>query len=81
MATPAASGQSLRAVLTAPTGGGAGLSWNAAYLVIGTISGASVTWNTGVSYVLTENPTATLAAGSSRTYTVNLFTDGFTVTS
>ena len=63
------------------TGGGAGLSWNAAYLVIGTISGASVTWNTGVSYVLTENPTATLAAGSSRTYTVNLFTDGFTVTS
>jgi hypothetical protein len=62
------------------TGGGAGLSWNAAYLVIGTISGASVTWNTGVSFVLGESSLATLAAGSSRTYTVNLFTDGFTVT-
>ena len=61
-------------------GGGAGLSWNAAYLVIGTISGGTVTWGTGVSFVLTESPTATLAAGSSRTYTVNLFTDGFTVT-
>ena len=61
-------------------GGGAGLTWNAAYLVIGAISGSTVTWGTGVSFVLTESPAATLAAGSSRTYTVNLFTDGFTVT-
>lgn len=61
--------------------GGAGLSWNAAYLVIGTIGGGGVvTWNTGVSFVLTENPLVTLAAGTSRPYTVKLFTDGFTVT-
>ena len=48
--------------------------------VIGTISGSTVTWGTGVSFVLTESPSISLAAGSSRTYTVNLFTDGFTVT-
>ena len=61
--------------------GGAGLSWNAAYLVIGAIGGGGVvTWNTGVSFVLTENPVVTLAAGTSRPYTVTLFTDGFTVT-
>ena len=61
--------------------GGAGLSWNAAYLVIGTIGGGGVvTWNTGVSFVLTENPLVTLTAGTSRPYTVKLFTDGFTVT-
>ena len=61
--------------------GGAGLSWNAAYLVIGTIGGGGVvTWNTGVSFVLTENPVVTLTAGTSRPYTVKLFTDGFTVT-
>jgi hypothetical protein len=49
--------------------------------VIGTIGGGgAVTWNTGVSFVLAESPSISLAAGTSRTYTVNLFTDGFTVT-
>jgi hypothetical protein len=62
------------------TASGSALTWNAAYLVIGTISGSSVTWGTGVSFVLNESPSISLAAGASRIYTVQLFTDGFTVT-
>ena len=62
------------------TASGSALTWNAAYLVIGTISGGTVTWGTGVSFVLTESPSISLAAGLSRIYTVQLFTDGFTVT-
>ena len=62
------------------TASGSALTWNAAYLVIGTISGSTVTWGTGVSFVLTESPGISLAAGLSRVYTVQLFTDGFTVT-
>ncbi len=62
------------------TASGSTLTWNAAYLVIGTISGGTVTWGTGVSFVLTESPSISLAAGASRIYTVQLFTDGFTVT-
>ena len=62
------------------TASGSALTWNAAYLVIGTISGGVTTWGTGVSFVLTESPSISLAAGASRTYTVQLFTDGFTVT-
>ena len=62
------------------TASGSPLTWNAAYLVIGTISGGTVTWGTGVSFVLTESPSISLAAGASRIYTVQLFTDGFTVT-
>jgi hypothetical protein len=64
----------------AASSGGAGFSWNRAYLVIGTISGNTVTWNTGVSFVLNESSTVTLAAGGSRGYIVTLFTDGFLVT-
>jgi hypothetical protein len=59
---------------------GAGLSWNAAYLVIGTISGTTVTYNTGVSFILNESSAVTLAAGNSRGYSVLLFSDGFLVT-
>jgi hypothetical protein len=62
------------------TASGSALTWNAAYLVIGTISGGVTTWGTGVSFVLTESPSISLAAGASRIYTVQLFTDGFTVT-
>ena len=62
------------------TASGSALTWNAAYLVIGTISGSTVTWGTGVSFVLAENPSISLAAGATRIYTVQLFTDGFTVT-
>jgi hypothetical protein len=59
---------------------GAGLSWNAAYLVIGTISGSTVTYGTGVSFVLNESSAVTLAAGNTRGYNVVLFSDGFLVT-
>ena len=62
------------------TASGSALTWNAAYLVIGTISGSTVTWGTGVSFVLNESPSISLAAGATRIYTVQLFTDGFTVT-
>lgn len=62
------------------TASGSAFTWNAAYLVIGTISGGVTTWGTGVSFVLTESPSISLAAGASRIYTVQLFTDGFTVT-
>jgi len=62
------------------SGGGAGLSWNTAYLVIGTISGGVTTWGTGVSYILVESPTVALAPGEPRGYNVLLYTDGFTVT-
>lgn len=61
------------------TASGSALTWNAAYLVIGT-SGSTVTWGTGVSFVLSESPSISLAAGASRIYTVQLFADGFTVT-
>jgi hypothetical protein len=60
--------------------GGTGLSWDSIYLVIGTISGSTVTWNTGVSFVLNEDATVNLAAGESHGYNVTLFTDGFLVT-
>jgi hypothetical protein len=59
---------------------GAGLSWNAAYLVIGTISGSTVTYSTGVSFILNESSAVTLAAGSTRGYNILLFSDGFLVT-
>jgi hypothetical protein len=62
------------------TAGGAGLSWNAAYLVIGTTSGGTTTYNTGVSFILNESSAITLAAGSIRGYYVQLFSDGFLVT-
>jgi hypothetical protein len=64
----------------AASSGGAGLNWNTAYLVIGTISGSTTTWNTGVSFVLTENPNVVLSPGEPRSYSVLLFTDGFLVT-
>lgn len=60
--------------------GGAGLSWNTAYLVLGTISSGVTTWNTGVSYLLVESPTVALSPGEPRGYNVLIFTDGFLVT-
>ena len=60
--------------------GGAGLSWNTAYLVLGTISGGVTTWFTGVSFVLVESPSVALAPGEPRGYNVLIFSDGFLVT-
>jgi hypothetical protein len=64
----------------AASSGGSGLSWNTAYLVIGTISGSTVTWNTGVSFVLPESPNIVLSPGQPGSYNVQIFTDGFLVT-
>jgi len=64
------------------TAGGSGLTWNAAYLVIGAtdVSTGLTVWNTGVSFVLTESPAVTLPAGQARGYSVQLFSAGFLVT-
>lgn len=60
---------------------GVGLAWNFVYLVLGTVANGVTTWNTGVSYILVENPSVALSPGEPRTYNVTLFTDGFLVTS
>lgn len=59
---------------------GLGMSWNRVYLVVGTTADGVTTWEGGVSFVLNESSTITLAAGATKTYNVTLFTDGFTVT-
>jgi hypothetical protein len=64
----------------AASSGGSGLSWNTAYLVLGTISGSTTTWFTGVSFVLPESPNVVVSPGEPRSYNVLLFTDGFLVT-
>jgi hypothetical protein len=65
----------------AASSGGAGLSWNTAYLVIGTIGGGgAVTWNAGVSFLLPESPNIVLSPGQPGSYNVQIFTDGFLVT-
>ena len=55
---------------------GNSLIWTTAYLVIGTISNNTVTWEQYPSFLLNEN--VTLASGNSRAYNVQLFTDGLT---
>ena len=62
---------SILATFTA-SAGGAGLSWNAAYLAVDSMD--------GVSFVLNESSTVTLAPGQTRGYAVLLFSDGFLVT-
>lgn len=58
---------------------GVGLTWNTAYIVLGTISGSSTTWDTGIAFLLVESPNVALYAGEPRTYDVLVFTDGFVV--
>lgn len=60
---------------------GTGLSWNIAYIVVGTGSIGSASWNSGVSFILTESPSIALYPGEPKGYSVRLFTDGFIVTS
>lgn len=60
---------------------GTGLNWNTAYIVVGTGSVGSASWNTGVSFVLNESPSIALYPGEPRGYNILLFTDGFLVTS
>jgi hypothetical protein len=58
---------------------GVGLTWNTAYIVLGTISGSSTTWDTGIAFLLVESPNVVLYPGEPRAYDVLLFTDGFVV--
>lgn len=60
---------------------GVGLNWNAAYLVIGTISGQNTTWNTGISFLFSESPNIVLSPGEPKSYTIQIFSDGFLVAS
>lgn len=66
----------------AASAGGAGLTWNALYLVAGTINGGTTTWETTAPRgILLLGSNFVLPAGKSYGYTINLFADGFTVTS
>lgn len=58
---------------------GVGLTWNTAYIVLGTISGNTTTWDTGVAFVLVESPNIALYPGEPRSYSVTPFTSGFIV--
>lgn len=58
---------------------GVGLTWNTAYIVLGTISGSSTTWDTGIAFLLVESPNVALYPGEPRTYEVRLYADGFVV--
>lgn len=58
---------------------GVGLNWDTAYLVLGTISGGITTWNTNISFLLTESPNIVLYPGEPGSYNLTLFTDGFVV--
>lgn len=60
--------------------GGVGLSWNTAYLVLGTVASGVTTWFTTPSFILVESPSVALAPGEPRGYNLTLFTDGFLVT-
>lgn len=62
--------------------GGAGLTWNAVYLVAGSISGGVTTWETTAPRaILLLGSSFVLPAGKAYGYTINIFADGFTVTS
>ena len=62
------------ATFTASANGG-GLNWNAAYLVLGTISGSNTTWDTSPTAVFSESPSVALAPGEPRGYAIRLLTD------
>lgn len=66
----------------AATAGNAGLTWNAVYLVAGTINGGTTTWETiAPRAILLLGSNYVLPAGKSYGYLVKLFADGFAVTS
>jgi len=62
------------------TATGSALSWNSVYLVLGNSVDGVTTWNTGVSFLLTESPSITLSAGTSTAYNLTLYSDGFLLT-
>lgn len=59
---------------------GAGLSFNALYLVLGVLSGSTTTWDAGVTAVFAESPSVALAPGEPRGYNIRLFADNIIAT-
>jgi hypothetical protein len=62
------------ATITASSGG-VGLTWNTAYLVLGTTVSGTTTWDTHVAGIFTETPNVALSPGQPRIYRVSLHTD------
>lgn len=58
---------------------GAGLTWNTAYIVLGTIANNVTTWQTGISYLYAQS--VAVAPGQPKSYHVTFFADGITVSS
>jgi hypothetical protein len=54
---------------------GLGLQYSTVYFVLGTQSGNSVTWDTNIAGLFTENPTIALQPGEPRTYRIKLLCD------
>lgn len=52
------------------TAAGLGINYDSVYLVLGTANGSSVTWDTHIAGLFTENPSRALAPGEPRTYKV-----------
>lgn len=62
--------------------GGAGLTWNTAIIVLGTVVNNAFSPQSGVSFILSEPSNRTLLAGASPgSYQVTIFSNGFLVTS
>ncbi len=61
---------------------GQGLEWNTAYIVLGTISGNTVTWDTGIFGIIVEASNVIILPGATpKSYALSLFANGFAVTS
>ena len=51
---------------------GVGLTWNTAYLVLGTVLNNVTTWNTGVEMIFVESPNVAIYPGQPSAYNVTL---------
>ena len=61
---------------------GQGLTWNTAYIVLGTISNNITTWDTGVFGIIVEASSVIVLPGAPpMSYDLDYFTNGFEVTS
>ena len=60
------------------TAAGLGINYDSVYLVLGTTSGGSITWDTNIAGLFTENPSIGLAPGEPRTYKVFFVADDIT---
>lgn len=60
------------------TAGGLGIMYDTIYLVFGTQSGSTVTWDANVAAIFTHNPTIALAPGEPRSYKIFLVCDDIT---